>query len=142
MPPSFHIILSPEAAGDLETLHEYIRKDSPQNAAKVVGRILDAIGTLETFPHRNIVESKSRKIKDPVRSLPVKPYIIYFRVLDRQQAVHILTVRHAARRPPRRFYSSSMPANKFSQPGIMDLSPLFSSCSNSLSIKGMLCETK
>lgn len=103
MPPSFHIILSPEAAADLQSLHEYISKDSPQNAANVVGRILDAIATLETFPHRNIVESKSRKIKDPVRSLPVKPYIVYFRVLESQQAVRILTVRHAARRPPQRF---------------------------------------
>jgi len=103
MPPSFHIILSPEAAGDLESLHEYISNDSPHNAAMVVGRILDAIATLEIFPHRNVVEWKSGKIKDPVRSLPVKPYIIYFRVLESQQAVRILTVRHGARRPPRRF---------------------------------------
>ena len=82
MSPAFHIILSKEAACDLEALHEYIGKDSPQNAAKVVGRILDGIESLENFPHRNVVETRSGRIKSPVRSLPVKPYVIYFRVLE------------------------------------------------------------
>ena len=103
MPASYHVILSPEAAADLQALYDYISKDSPDNAAKTVGRILDAIESLEIFPRRNVVEHQSRKIKRPVRSLPVKPYIIYFRVLDEQQAVIIHSVRHGARRRPRRF---------------------------------------
>ena len=103
MPPAYHLILSPGAAADLQAIHEYISKDSPDYAAKMVGRILDAIGTLELFPHRNLIERRSAKIKHPVRSLPVKPYIVYFRVLDQQQAVRILAVRHGARRRPRRF---------------------------------------
>jgi toxin ParE1/3/4 len=101
--PAFHVIISPEAATDLQELHDFISLDSPQNAAKMVGRILDAIATLEIVPHRNVVQRLSRKITNPVRSLPVKPYIVYFRVLDQQQAVRILAVRHAARRRPRRF---------------------------------------
>lgn len=103
MPAAYHVILSPEAAADLQALYEYISKDSPDNAAKMVGRILDAIESLETFPHRNVVERQSKKIKQPVRSLLVKPYIIYFRVLDEQVAVTVLSVRHGARRRPKRF---------------------------------------
>ena len=38
----------------------------------MVGRILDAIESLETFPHCNVVERQSKKINQPVRSLPVK----------------------------------------------------------------------
>ena len=52
-----------EAASDLQSLHESISKDSPQNAANVVGRILDAIATLETFPHRKVVEWKSGRLR-------------------------------------------------------------------------------
>jgi len=103
MPTTFRVILSPEAAADLEAIHAYISKDSAENAAKMVGRILDAIAKLETFPHRTVVEHQSKKIKHSVRSLPVRPYVVYFRVLDQQQAVIILTVRHGARRRPRRF---------------------------------------
>jgi plasmid stabilization system protein ParE len=101
MPATYRVILSPEAAADLQSLYDYISLDSPQNAARMVGRLLDAIGSLETFPHRNVARHQSRKIRHPVHSLPVKPYVIYFRVLDDRQAVIILSVRHGARRRPR-----------------------------------------
>ena len=52
MPPIYRIILSPEAAADLEQIHAYISRESPENAVKVVERILDEIATLETFSHR------------------------------------------------------------------------------------------
>lgn len=103
MPLGYHLIMSPQAAADLQAIHEYISLDSPQNAARVVGRILDAIDKLEIVPHRTMVERQSRKIKHPVRSLPIKPYIVYFRVIDERQEVRILTVRHGARRRPTRF---------------------------------------
>ena len=103
MPAPFHLILSPEAAADLEAIHQYISQDSPVNAAKLVGRILDAIETLDSFPHRNVVTRRSKRIKNPVRSLPIKPYVIYFRVLEQRQAVWVLTIRHGARQRPKRF---------------------------------------
>ena|SRR5947207_2507733 len=103
MPHAFRIILSPEAASDLQTIHDYIVQDSPQNAAKLIARILDEIDTLKAFPHRTVLPSQSKKLRYPVRTFPVRPYVIYFRVLDEQQAVRILTVRHGARRRPKRF---------------------------------------
>jgi toxin ParE1/3/4 len=103
MLPVYRIILSPEAAADLQSLYDYICKDSPDNAAKMVARILDAIESLEAFPGRTIVEHQSRKIRTPVRSLPVKPYIIYFRILEERKAVIIHSIRHGARRRRRRF---------------------------------------
>jgi plasmid stabilization system protein ParE len=33
MPPVYRIILSPEAAADLQSLYDYISMDSPRNAA-------------------------------------------------------------------------------------------------------------
>ena len=103
MPPVFHLILSPEATANLQEIHEHIRISSPQNAARMVDRILNVIEKLGDFPHRNVVEYQSKKLKHPVRSIVVKPYLIFFRVIESQQVVRILSVRHAARRRPAQF---------------------------------------
>jgi plasmid stabilization system protein ParE len=103
MPDAYRVIISPEASTDLQTIHAFIANDSPNNAATMIERILDAIELLKEVPHRTAVERQSRKIKHPVRSLPVKPYVIFFRAIDDEKVVRILTVRHGARRRPRRF---------------------------------------
>jgi plasmid stabilization system protein ParE len=102
-PPRYRLILAPEATRNLQSIYDFIRKDSPQGAVNVVSRILRAISKLDRFPHRNLVEHHNKKIKHPVRSLPVRPYIVYFRVIESQRAVRVLTVRHGTRRRPRRF---------------------------------------
>ena len=66
----------------------------------MIEKILDAIDLLEIFPHRTIVQRQTPRLKHPVRSLPVKPYVIYFRVIDEDRVVVIRHIRHGARRPP------------------------------------------
>lgn len=83
---------------DLEEIAEHIARDSPQNAAEMVRQILDSIEHLKTFPKRTIVSGQPAGTKNPIRSLPVKPYIIFFRVLEEQRIVRILRVRHGSRR--------------------------------------------
>lgn len=99
----YRLIITPRAGRDLERIHEYISKDSPQNADAMISRILDALELVKQFPHRTIVEHQSPKIRYPVRSLPVWPYVVCFRVLDDQSVVRVLHVRHGARRQPKRF---------------------------------------
>ena len=103
MAPKFKIIIAPEAGRNIEAIHRYISQHSPQNAATMVTRILESIASLEIFPHHNLMERQSTRIKHPVRTLPVKPYIVYFRVRDDEQVVKILTVRHGAQKRPKRF---------------------------------------
>jgi plasmid stabilization system protein ParE len=38
-----------------------------------------------------------------VRSLPVPPYMVFFRVDDKLLVIRILRIRHGARKPLRRF---------------------------------------
>ena len=102
---AYRSIISPEAAADLAALHAYIGQDSEDNAAKMVERILAAIETLKALPHRTVLPRQSRNTRHAVRTLPVKPYVIYFRVLDDDRVVRVLTIRHGARRRPRRFGS-------------------------------------
>jgi plasmid stabilization system protein ParE len=101
MAATYRIIIAPEAAADLQAIYEYVAKDSPDSAARLVSRILNAIERLAILPHRNIVQHQSRRLRHPVRSLPVRPYVAFFRVIDNDAVVRILTVRHGARRRPR-----------------------------------------
>ena len=99
----YRVIITPIAGSEIEEIHRYISKDSAANAAAMVTRILDALEPLKQFPHRAKIDRQSPGLRHPVRSLVVKPYIIYFRVLDDDRVVRVLSVRHGARRPPKRF---------------------------------------
>ena len=102
-PGPYRIILSDRATANLKSIFQYIAEDSPQNASSMVDRILGAMENLKLFPHRTVVESRNAGLKHPVRSLPVQSYVIFFRVLEKQQIVRILQVRHGAQRRPKRF---------------------------------------
>src|SRR2546423_14025999 len=82
MSENFRVRLTPQALSDLKEIHRFISRDSPRNAASMIEQILDSIDLLEIFPHRTVVERQSPSLKYPVRSLPVKPYVVYFRVID------------------------------------------------------------
>ena len=99
----YRAIISPEASSDLSALHAYISRISPDNAAKMVERILAGIESLRVLPHRTMFAGQSAKVRHPVRTLPVKPYVIYFRALDDDKVIRILTIRHGARLPPETF---------------------------------------
>ena len=103
MPDKYRILLKKRVAADLEHIFNTIAKDSPDNASTFVQKLLTAIDTLEIFPHRKIIEGQDPNESTAVRSLPVKPYLVFFRVMDSQRIVRILRVRHAARRPLKRF---------------------------------------
>lgn len=102
MPERYRVIVSARTSADLHAIHQYIEQDSPQNAAAVVAELLDAIDSLERFPTRFPVHSSGRRLSATVRRMPVPPYLIYYRVVQRQLAVEIITVRHGKRRQPRR----------------------------------------
>jgi plasmid stabilization system protein ParE len=99
----YRVIITPRAGDDLEAIYDHIARESGQNAAAMVTRILDALEPLKQFPHRTVVERQDHKLRQPVRSIPVRPYIVYFRVLDDDRVIRVLHVRHGARRRPRSF---------------------------------------
>ncbi len=96
----YRLIITPEAAADIEAIYEWIARDSVQNAGRVAERILQSIEGLAILPHRNVVVHRSDRTKYKICSLPVYSYLIYFRVTD-DGIVYILTVRHGSRRKPK-----------------------------------------
>jgi plasmid stabilization system protein ParE len=103
MPDAYRVILTPEALADLEGIAEYIRQDSPANAAAMVETILDAMESLATMPRRCKRVGQSRQHRSPVHALLVRPYVVYYRIDESPGAVQILHIRHGRRRQPRRF---------------------------------------
>jgi len=103
MAEAYRIIITPRASADLDEIHRTIARDSEPNANEFIAKLIKAIDRLDQFPQRYPVYSGKRKPSQAVRRMPVSPYLIYYCVQDRNQAVEIITIRHGARRQPRRF---------------------------------------
>jgi len=76
---SYRLIIAPQAAVDLATIHDAIAKDSPQNAVTVAMRIMDALELLRDVPHRTVLATQPHGLKHPVRSVVVRPYVLLSR---------------------------------------------------------------
>jgi len=98
MDDHYRVILSPRAFADLESILDYIRQDSPQNAAKMVDRLWESAQSLGEFPRRHRVVETRQRARRETRMMPDPPYLIYYQILEREKVVRILTVRHGARR--------------------------------------------
>ena len=103
MADEYQLIISPEAMADMEAIRAFIALDSTEHARRMIERILVSIELLKTVPHRYVLETRDKRLRFPVRSLPVRPYVVFFRVVEKDRVVRILTIRHGARRRPRRF---------------------------------------
>lgn len=103
MPDRHRVRITPRAADDMAGICSYIQQKSPQNAVRVAQTLVDAVDSLAVFPGRYKVHEYRRDPAKTVRSMPVPPFIIYYRVIARIRAVEILTIRHGSRRQPRRF---------------------------------------
>jgi toxin ParE1/3/4 len=103
MPQTYRVIVLPEAFDDLDRIVEHIAKDSPQNAATTLDRLWEACQSLDLLPHRHRVHQHRQEAARSVHAMPQAPFIIYYRIDDDQHTVRVLTIRHGARRQPRRF---------------------------------------
>jgi plasmid stabilization system protein ParE len=99
----FRLIIAPKAAIDLSAIYDHIAEDSSENARKMCIQIMDAMELLEELPHRTIVSAQPPYSKDPIRSVVVRPYIVFFRAMDDEKIVRVVRIRHGARRPLKRF---------------------------------------
>jgi plasmid stabilization system protein ParE len=102
MSGGYRIQYSKRSIQDIKSIHKHIGKSSPAGAISMAQQIVDGIDTLAALPHRTVVAGR-KSSGLPVHSLPVPPYMVYFRVRDDIQLVRILRVRHGARRELKRF---------------------------------------
>ncbi len=88
---------SERAIRNLTSIRDYIAKDSPEAASRVVGAIVEAALRLEQFP----LSGRAGRIEG-TRELvvPGLPYIIPYRVAD--DAILISSVIHTSRKWPKK----------------------------------------
>ena len=84
---------SPQALLDLESIRDYIARDSPLYAELVIRRLVAAVERLEAFPQSGRIVPE-RNAED-IREIIVKPYRIVYRL--RPELVEIVTVFRASR---------------------------------------------
>jgi toxin ParE1/3/4 len=90
---AFGIIWSKPALQDLNSILQYIRKDSPSNAIRVFEKIEAAVKRLADFPHSGHAVAE---INDPrFRENIIFKYRVIFRI--KANDVEIIAVAHGAR---------------------------------------------
>ena len=80
------------AREDLDEIWDYIARDNPVVATKVVYRIRDRFEMLGRQP---LLGEVCEDLQPGLRNFPVRPYVIYYCVLD--DVVSIVRVLHGAR---------------------------------------------
>jgi toxin ParE1/3/4 len=95
---AFKVIWSESATNDLRQIVQFIARDNRAAAVKLAKRILQHVETASELPWANrIVPEKG----DPsIREALLKPYRIIYTVQERQNAVQVLRIWHAARGIP------------------------------------------
>ncbi len=99
----YSIRITPRACDDLAEICSYIEKDSPRQAALVAGRLLSAVDALDILPRRFTVHQHRKDSNKTVHAMPVRPFIVYYRVVETSRTVEVLAVRHGSRQQPRGF---------------------------------------
>lgn len=97
MAERYRVIVSAQAYEALIGIMDYIAQDSPAKAVKAVNHLLDEIGTLDFMPNRYSLWRGSSRLPFAVRSMPVPPFRVVYRVFDKLRVVRVLTVEHGAR---------------------------------------------
>jgi addiction module RelE/StbE family toxin len=89
-----NVIIREAAWADLDRIFEWIAKDNPAVAAKIIGRIRDKINLLE-------LDSLARMGRpgraEGTRELIEHPYIIVYEVDEQRHMISVLAIVHGAR---------------------------------------------
>ena len=88
----FAVLLTNDAAGDLNELYDYIAvHDSPRKADYVLEQIEKTFSTLSEFPERGVYPKELLKLGiREYREIFFKPYRIIYRVMDKN--VYVLLI--------------------------------------------------
>jgi toxin ParE1/3/4 len=99
MPDRYRVNLTARVAAQLQDVFEYIEEDSPENARRMIQRLMDAIDSLDILPHRYKVLEESDSLGEEIRSMVVKPFLVRYHINESAGVVTIVSIRHGARRP-------------------------------------------
>ncbi|MFL6236315.1 MAG: type II toxin-antitoxin system RelE/ParE family toxin [Thermoanaerobaculia bacterium] len=82
------------AIADLAAIRDYIARDSEHYAVQFIGKIIDAVEKLESFPELGRRVPESHK-EEGIREILFQSYRIIYRL--RSERIQIITILHGAR---------------------------------------------
>jgi len=100
MPDQYEVEITRDLRRELRAIYNFISKDSPQNASKMIVELLDAIEGLEFLPHRFAVPRSRYSRGRNIRAMPVWPYVVRYRIVEKQKRILVMHVWHGSRRKP------------------------------------------
>jgi len=97
----FRVVIQPPAKLDIDAAFVYLAQRAPDAAERWLNGLEDAIQSLGTFPRRCGIAPEGREFPEEIRQLIYGRRRRRYRVLFviRKRVVHVLHVRHGARRP-------------------------------------------
>jgi len=95
----YQVIATPEAQSNIREAFDYIRDRSPLNAARWLRGLHERIESLELFPRRCGTAREQPYFEEELRQLVYKSHRLIFTIDEEEKTVHVVFVRHAARRP-------------------------------------------
>jgi len=87
------LVIAPEARRDLRSIRDYIAKDNPAAARRVVMRLRDAARVLAGAPG---LGRRRPELDTGIRSFPADRYVLFYRPLP-GTGIEIARVLHGAR---------------------------------------------
>lgn len=97
----YHLVIQPPALDEIENAYLWIKAEAPQSADHWFDGLMAKLETLKEFPERCGLAEENEYFEDEIRQLLYGRRGGVYRILFTIQgnAVHVLHVRHAARRP-------------------------------------------
>ena len=92
---AFNILYLEKAESDLESILDFIAKDSPQRAGDYLRFLQKEINILADFPKLGI-SCKRKHIRRNCRILVIENYLIFYRIDETTQSVTIGRVLHGS----------------------------------------------
>lgn len=96
MATTYEVLIEPPAVEDIEEAYRYIHNESPAGADHWYAGIVEAILSLDRMPKRCALAVENDAFPVEIRERLYGVYRIHFTVRDKN--VHVLHVRHGARR--------------------------------------------
>ena len=95
----YRIDITPEAQANINEIIQYIRValKAPKSAASLLKKLKEGIASLAAFPARVAPMEEEFGQRLGIRKLPVKKYLIYFRIDEDTHRVLILAVVYGGR---------------------------------------------
>ena len=94
---TYKIVLQPAARAEAAGIYKYLYERSPHAADRWLAGFDEAARTLDTMPERCALALENHRFAREIRQLLYDQYRILFTIKGR--TVHVLHVRHAARKP-------------------------------------------